>query len=113
MVRPVAQRSGEWASASRTFPANTTSSSSFSVRLLCCLSSFSSPCCSTSSCLPAEINTLLTVNYFLAVKASPPDDDWFVEMARLVALRYGGQSASVLGCLSDGIGTLYRLFSVT
>ena len=55
----------------------------------------------------------MTVNYFLAVKASPPDDDWFVEMARLVALRYGGQSASVLGCLSDGIGTLYRLFSVT
>ena len=32
-------------------------------------------------------------------------------MARLVALRYGGESASVPGCLRDGTGTLYRLFS--
>ena len=63
--------------------------------------------CSTSTCLPAEI----VVDYIcvLAVKASPPD----VEMARLVALRYGGQSASVPGCLCDVTGTVYRLFSVT
>ena len=47
----------------------------------------------------------------LADKASPPDDDWFVE-ARLVALRYGGESASAPGCLCDGTGTLYRLFSM-
>ena len=64
--------------------------------------------CSTSSCLPAEIG--VDFSYVLAVKASPPD----VEMARLVALRYGGggKSASFPG-LCDGTGTLYRLFSVT
>ena len=64
--------------------------------------------CSTSSCLPgAEIGVDCT--YLLAVKASPPD----VEMARLVALCYGGESASIPGCLCDGAGTLYRLLSVT
>ena len=56
-----------------------------------------------SSCLPAEI--VVDCSYVLAVKASPPD----VEMARLVALRYGGESAS--GYLCDDTGTLYRLFS--
>ena len=63
--------------------------------------------CSTSSCLPAEI--IVDCSYVLVVKASLPD----VEMARLVALRYGGESESVPGCLFDGTGTLYRLFSVT
>ena len=64
--------------------------------------------CSTSSGLRAEI--VVDYSYVLAVKASPPD----VELARLVALRYGGESASVPGCLCDGTGTLlYRLFSVT
>ena len=52
---------------------------------------------------------LTTYSYVLAVKASPPD----VEMARLIAIRYGGESESVPGCLCDGTGTLYRLFSVT
>ena len=51
-------------------------------------------------------------SYLLADKASPPDNDWFVEMARLVALRYGSESASAPGCLCDGTGTLYRVFSV-
>ena len=60
--------------------------------------------CSTSSCLPTEI---VDYSYVLAVKTSPPD----VEMARLVALRYDGESASVPRCLCDGTGTLYRLFS--
>ena len=63
--------------------------------------------CSTSSCLLTEI--VVDYSYVLAVKASPPG----VKMARLVALRYGGESASVPGCLCDGTGTLYRLFSVT
>ena len=45
-------------------------------------------------------------------QGTPPDEDWFVEMARLVALRYGGESTSAPGCLCDGKGTLYRLFSV-
>ena len=57
------------------------------------------------SCLPAEI--VVDCSYVLAVKASPD-----VEMARLVALRYGGESASVPGCLCDDTGTLDRLFSV-
>ena len=51
--------------------------------------------------------------HFLADKASPPDDEWFMGTARLVALRYGGESASVPACFCDGTGTLYRLFSVT
>ena len=63
--------------------------------------------CSTSSGLRAEI--VVDYSYVVAVKASPPD----VELARLVVLRYGGESASVPGCLCDGTGTLYRLFSVT
>ena len=64
------------------------------------------PACSTSSCLPAEI--VVGCSYVLAVKASPPD----VEMARLVALGYGGELSSVPGCLiCDGTGPLYRLFS--
>ena len=46
--------------------------------------------------------------YVLALKASPPD----VEMAGLGALRFGGESALVPGCLCDGTGTLYRMFSV-
>ena len=57
--------------------------------------------CSTSSCLPAEI--VVDYSYVVAVKASARD----VEMARLIALRYGGESASVPGCLCDGTGTLY------
>ena len=63
--------------------------------------------CSTSSCLPAEI--VVDYSNVLAVKASPSG----VEMARLVALRYGGESASVPGFFCGGTATLYRLFSVT
>ena len=63
--------------------------------------------CFTSCCLPAEI--VLDCSYVLAIKASPPD----VETERLVALRYGGESASAPGCLCDGTGTLYCMFSVT
>ena len=106
---PVAQRFGEWASASRTFSA-ITDLIAVGQREVDRLCAFSSPCmhaCSTSPCLPAEI--LVDCSYVLAVKASPAD----VEMARRVALRYGGESASVPGCLCDGTGTLYRLFSVT
>ena len=36
----------------------------------------------------------------------------FVEMAQFVTLRYGGETTSAQGCLSDGTGTLYRLFFV-
>ena len=50
----------------------------------------------------------MTASYVLAFKASPPD----VMMARLVVLRYGGESESVPGYLSLGTGTLYRVFSV-
>ena len=58
--------------------------------------------------LPA-FEVFVGCSYVLAAKASPPE----VEMARLVTLRYGGESASVPGCLCDGTGTLYRLFSMT
>ena len=47
-----------------------------------------------SSCLLAEI--VFDCSYVLSVKASPPD----VEMARVVALRYGGESASAPGCVT-------------
>ena len=89
-----------WASASRTFSAITDLIDVFVFIFL------SMHACSTSSCLPAEI---VDCSYVLAVKTSPPA----VEMARLVALRYGGESASVPVCLCDGTGTLYRLLSVT
>ena len=55
--------------------------------------------------MPAEI--VVDCSYVIAVKASPPD----VTMASLVALYYGGESASVPGCLCDGTHTIYRLFS--
>ena len=56
--------------------------------------------------LPAY-GIVVDCSYVLSVKASPPD----VEMARLVARRYGGESESVPGCLFGGTGTLYRVFS--
>ena len=54
------------------------------------------------ACLLSEI--AVACSYVLAVKVSPPD----VEMARLVAQRYGGESASVPGCLCDGTGALFH-----
>ena len=60
--------------------------------------------------LPASVEVVVDYScYVLAVKVSPPD----VEMARLVALRYGGESASAPGWLCDATGTLHRIFSVT
>ena len=63
--------------------------------------------CFTSPSLAAEI--VVECSCVLAVNASPPD----MEMARIVALRYGGESASVPVLLSEATGTIYRLFSVT
>ena len=63
--------------------------------------------CSTSSCLPAEI--VVDCIYVFTVEASPPD----VEMVRLVALRYGGESSSISGCLCDGTGALYASSLIT
>ena len=102
---PAAQRFGEWASASRTFSAITDLIAVVQREFDTC--SFFSPCMHAAppACLPAEI--VVDCSYVLAVKASPPD----VEMARLVPLQYGGESALVPGCLCDGTGTLYRLFS--
>ena len=56
--------------------------------------------------MPAEI--VVDCRYVLAVKVSPD-----VEMACLVALRYGGKSESVPGCLCDGTGTIYIIFFLT
>ena len=47
--------------------------------------------------------------YDLALKALPSD----VELVRLVALLYGGESASVPGCLCDDSGTLYGDMTIT
>ena len=58
-------------------------------------------------CLPVEI--VVDCSYVLDIQALPPD----VEKARLVALRYGVGSTSIPGCLYDGTGTLFNLFSVT
>ena len=44
-------------------------------------------------------------NYLFADTASPPVDDWFVEIVRLVPLRYGCDLASAPGCSCDGTGT--------
>ena len=109
VVGPVAQRFGEGASTSRTFSAITDLIAVVQREADRLFVSIFQPmyACSTSSCLPAGI--VVDYTYVLTVKASPPD----VEMARLVALRYGGESASVSGCLCDGTGTFYRLFSVT
>ena len=103
-MRPVAQRFGEWASASRTFSAIAVLIAVVQRELLDCLSSILVH--GIYSCLPAQI--VVDCSYFLAVKASPPD----VDMARLVALRYGGEWVSVPGCLRDGTDTLHRIFSV-
>ena len=105
---PAAQRFGEWVSVSRTFSAITdlTVVVQRGVDRLC---SFFSPCMHAPPPPACLLRLLLTAATFSPSLASPRD----VEMARLVALRYGGESASVPGCLCDGTGTLYRLFSVT
>ena len=104
-----AQRFSVWASASRTF-SDITELIPVVQREVDILFAFilqSMNACSTSSCLLTEI--VVDYSYVLAVKASPPG----VKMARLVALRYGGESASVPGCFCDSTCTLHRLFSVT
>ena len=105
-MSPVAQRVGEWASASRTFSAITDLIAPVQreVNRLFVFIFWSTHACSTSSFLPAEI--VVDCSYVLAVKASPD-----VEMARLVVVRYGGESASIPGCFCDGTGTLYRACS--
>ena len=91
VVRTAAQRFGEWASASRTFSSITDLLVVVQreVDRLFKLHFLVRACSTSSSCLPDEI--VVDCSYVLAVKASPPD----VEMARLVALRYGGESVSV------------------
>ena len=99
---PPAQRFREWASASSTFSAKTDLIAVLQseVDMLFVLISETMHACSTSSCLRVEI--LVHCRYVLADKPSRPD----VEIPCLVALRYGGKSASVPGCLCDGTGTL-------
>ena len=45
--------------------------------------------------------------YVLAATAATPNDDWFDEMARSVALRCGGESASASGCFCDDTRTTF------
>ena len=49
--------------------------------------------------LACLLRSCVGCSYLLAYKASPPDDDWFLEMARLVALHYSGVSVSGPDCL--------------
>ena len=112
VVRPVAQRFGEWASASRTSSATTDLLAVFQrevARLLVLIFWVSQFMFHLH--LPA-CWYFVDCSYLLADKASPPEDDYFVEMALLVALRYGSEPASAPDCFCDGTGTLYRLFSV-
>ena len=103
MVGPATQRFVEWASPSRTFSViiDLIAVVQREVDRLFVFIFWPMHACFTSSCRPAEI--VVDYSYVLAVKASPPN----VEMAPLVAQRYGGESASVPGCLSDGTGTRY------
>ena len=61
------------------------------------------------ACVPAAVLLLAAAarshNTALATTASPADD-WFEEMARPVAIRWGGVSASAPGCFYGGAGTL-------
>ena len=88
---PATQRFGEWAFASRIFSAITDLIAVVQreVDMLFVFIFVSMHACSTSSCMPVEI--VVDCSYVLAIKASPPE----VEMARLVAPRYGGESESV------------------
>ena len=93
MARSVALRvGGEWAFASAVLLAN--------ARL-------------EAACIPAGVLLLAAAavpavrshSTALATTASTADD-WFAEMARPVALRWNGVSASAQGCLCDVAGTL-------
>ena len=104
---PAAQRFRVWGSASRTFSIiDLITVLQREVDRLFVFICLSLHACSTSSCQPAEI--VVDCSYVLAVEASPPD----VEIVRLVALRYGGESESIPGCLCHGTGTPHRLFFV-
>ena len=106
------QRFGEWSSASRTFYAVTAVLvvTRREVATVGRLSSFFlniGDAGSTSS--PAERAEASSS----PPKNHEPNHDWFEEMARLVALGYGGESVSVPGCLRDGTGILCYLCSVS
>ena len=108
----VRQRFGEWSSASRTFYAVTAVLvvTRREVATVGRLSSFFlniGDAGSTSS--PAERAEASSS----PPKNHEPNHDWFEEMARLVALGYGGESVSVPGCLRDGTGILCYLCSVS
>ena len=94
-MRPVGQRVGEWAFSSRTFSAITDllALDKHEVAEKRALIFYSMHVPPPLACLLRFIDC----NYLLADKASPSDDDWFVEMAHLVVLRYGSESASAPG----------------
>ena len=105
-MRPVAERFSEWASPSITFFAITDILAVVQLEVGC-LSS-----CNLSMLLHLHLpasRDFVNRSYLLAYMTSPPDDGWFVEMPRLVALRFGGETASAPGCLCTGTGSLCRL----
>ena len=109
-MRPVTQRFGACASASRTFSAIIDLLPVVRREVARLLVFFSMPCMLHLP-LPACRDFVDCSSYYVLADKSSQDDDWFVEMARLVALRYDGESAVATGCLCDGTGPLYRLFS--
>ena len=90
MARPVALRlCGEWAFASATLHADTQLEVAFIPAAVLLLAAAAARSHTTA----------------LATTVSPTDD-WFEEMARPVALRWGGVSAPAPGCFYGGAGTL-------
>ena len=108
-MRPVAQRFGEWGSASSTFSAipDLLAVVQCEIDILFAFISKSMHAPPLPACL---LRLFLTSATFSPSRHHYQSD---VEMARLVALRYGRESASVPGCLCNSTGTLYHLFSVT
>ena len=78
----------------------------------CSLPSYLVHACSIFSWLPAE--RFCRLKLLARRQGIGTRERLLLEMVRLVALRsYDRESASAPGCMLDGTGTLYRLFSVT
>ena len=107
---PVAERLGEWASASRTFSTITALFAVVQSEVATLLVLIPSPSMLHFLILPACLLIFCRQQLLSRRQGITPDDKWFGKMAHLFALRYGGKSASTPGCLCDCKGTLYCLF---
>ena len=104
VVGSVAQRFGEWASASRTFSTITD--------LIAVVEREVDRLCSCSSlCMHAPPPPACLLRLLLTAATFPPSRHHHQTWEWRALSPYA--TASVPGCLCDGTGTLYRLFSVT